>query len=207
MSEIFISVDRSLFHFINWTLGNSVFDILMPFLTDLNKTLLGKILAGSIWILLVWKGGKKGRLVAFFLIPLIVLSDQLSSSIVKKIITRPRPCHTIDGVRMVENIRLLVDCGSGFSFPSSHAVNNFAAASYFSYFYRRWTWAFCTFAALVAFSRVYVGVHYPSDIVGGAIIGVMCGILIVGIWKILAKQYPVLQVKVSDDAENDGKSK
>ena len=207
MSEIFISVDRSLFHFINWTLGNNVFDIVMPFLTDLNKTLLGKFLAGSIWVLLVWKGGKKGRLVAFFLIPLIVLSDQLSSSLVKKIITRPRPCHTIDGIRMVENIRLLVDCGSGFSFPSSHAVNNFAAASYFSYFYRRWTWAFFTFAALVALSRVFVGVHYPSDIVGGAIIGTACGALIIGIWKIMAKQYPVLQVKVSDDAENDAKSK
>ncbi len=206
MAEVFISIDRFLFHLINWSLSNIVLDVVMPFLTDLNKTLFGRILAALIWILLVWKGGKKARIVAFFLIPLIVLSDQSSSSLIKKIIVRPRPCHTVDGIPIVQNIRLLVDCGSGFSFPSSHAVNNFAAASYFSYFYRRWTWAFLVFAGIVAFSRVYVGVHYPSDIVGGAVIGLACAAIIIGIWKMLAQKFSILQVGVSRDMEKNAKT-
>lgn len=206
MAEVFISIDQFLFHLINWSLSNIVLDVVMPFLTDLNKTLFGRVLAGLLWILLVWKGGKKGRIVAFFLIPLIVLSDQSSSSLIKKIIARPRPCHTVDSIPILQNVRLLVDCGSGFSFPSSHAVNNFAAASYFSYFYRRWTLGFFFFAALVAFSRVYVGVHYPSDIVGGAVIGLACAAIIIGIWKMMAQWFSILQVSVSRDMEKNAKT-
>jgi len=205
MSDAFISADQFLFHLINGTFSNGVFDVLMPFLTDLNKTLYGKIIAGILWVLLVWKGGKKGRIVAAFLVPLIFLSDQISSTLIKELVDRPRPCHTVDGVPVLQNIRLLVDCGSGFSFPSSHAVNNFAAASYFSYYYRRWTWAFVTFATFVAVSRVYVGVHYTSDIIGGGIIGVACAVIIIGIIKILAKRYPLFKVSVSVDVEKPAK--
>lgn len=199
MIEVFLSIDHTIFHFINGTLSNIVFDGVMPFLTDLNKTLFGKILAGTIWLLLVWKGGKKGRLVAFMLIPLIVLSDQFSSSVLKKIIARPRPCHTVEGIPILANIRLLVDCGSGFSFPSSHAVNHFAAAYYFSYFYRKWTWAFFPFAALIAFSRIYVGIHYPSDSIGGAVIGAGVALGVIGVWKMLTKYYPFLHLPIVEE--------
>lgn len=196
MADFLFSIDKAIFYFLNGTLGNPVFDVVMPFLTDLNKTLFGKLLAVSLWVLLMVKGGKKGRVVAVFLIPLIFLSDQMNSSLLKKLIERPRPCHEVDGTVVLANIRLLVDCGSGYSFPSSHAVNNIAAAAYFSYFYRKWTWAFFTFAGLVALSRVFVGVHYPSDIAGGALVGAVCAAVIIGIWKAAALRVPWLQIEI-----------
>jgi undecaprenyl-diphosphatase len=74
----------------------------------------------------------------------------------------------------LQNVHLLVSCGSGFSFPSSHAVNNFAAALILAFFFPQNKWWFFGFAALVAFSRVYVGVHYLFDVIGGAVIGLFC---------------------------------
>lgn len=201
MIDFFWEVDRAAFSFINGTLANPVFDVLMPFLTDLNKTLVGRIAALALWLALVWKGGRKGRLVAFMVIPLIAFTDQLNSSVVKNIVMRPRPCHEFDGVPVLANVRLLVDCGSGFSFPSSHAVNNFAAAPYFSFFYRKWTWAIFALASLVVISRVYVGVHYPSDILGGAIVGSACCVGLIALWKKAAEKYPALKMPEFSDSE------
>jgi undecaprenyl-diphosphatase len=204
MVDVLYTIDVAVFHFINGTLANPVFDAIMPVLSDLNLTLYGRIAASVLWFLLVWKGGKRGRIAALLLIPLIVFSDQLSSSIIKKLVCRPRPCHMIDSVPMVTGIRLLVDCGGGFSFPSSHAVNNFAAATLFSYFYRKWIWAFAAFAGLVSLSRVSVGVHYPSDILGGAVIGVLCAVIILLVWVSLAKRFPVIGIEKSEiDRQTD----
>jgi undecaprenyl-diphosphatase len=77
---------------------------------------------------------------------------------------------------------MLVDCGPGKSFPSSHAVNNFGVATLFSFYYRKWTWAFIGWASLVALSRPAVGVHYPSDILGGAIIGCAVAGFVIWTW-------------------------
>lgn len=197
--DFLYSVDVWLFHFINGTLANPLFDAFMPVLTDLNKTTYGRIAAVVLWLLLIWKGGKRGRAAALLLVPLIFFSDQLSSSVIKTMIARPRPCHTVDGVQVVAGIRLLVDCGSGFSFPSSHAVNNFAAATTFSYFYRKFTWAFMLFAATVGLSRISVGVHYPSDIFGGAVTGVLCGVCFIAGWRFLVKKFPSLDVEVKQE--------
>jgi undecaprenyl-diphosphatase len=105
------------------------------------------------------------------LVPVIIVSDQLNSQVIKELVGRPRPCHLVNGVRIMTDIRMLVDCGPGFAFTSSHAVNNAAAATVLSYYYPRWTWAFLLWAALVGLSRVFVGVHYPLDIVSGALLG------------------------------------
>jgi len=200
---MFYSIDLSVFHFFNATIANPLLDVVMPFLTDLNQTLFGRLLAAGIWILLVVKGTKKERVVAVMLVPLIVLTDQLSSSVIKNLVMRPRPCHEMDGMPIVANIRLLVDCGSGYSFPSGHAVNNIGAATYLSYFYRKWTWAFFTFGGLVAVSRIYVGVHYPSDTVGGAVIGAACAALVIVIWAWLAQRFQLLNYPGSGIAQPD----
>ncbi|MFQ5769792.1 MAG: phosphatase PAP2 family protein [bacterium] len=130
-----------------------------------------------LWIFLFFKGGKIGRLAAFLIIPTLILADQSSSHWLKPIIARIRPCHTLP------DARLLVGCGGEFSFPSGHATNSFAAALLFSYFYRNYRYFLFGMAALVSFSRIYVGVHYPADVLAGIILGIVCGALIIFIYK------------------------
>ena len=177
MDEFLLELDRSLFYFCNQNLHNWLFDNILPFVTDLNKKPVALIVVGILWLLLLTKGGRHGRRAALLLIPTIAISDQFSSSVLKYLIERVRPCHELP------DVRLLVGCGSGYSFPSSHAVNNFAAAIVLAYFLPRWTWAFFSFAGVIAFSRVYVGVHYPSDVIGGAVIGLCIGGCIIGIYR------------------------
>ena len=183
MIDFLVSIDKSLFKTLNYSLQNALFDVIMPFLTNLDKQRPWIfVFVGVIWIGLVWKGGRRGRIIAFLLVPLILISDQLSSQLIKPLIGRARPCHLTDGMAQVEHLHLLVDCGPGKSFPSSHAVNNFAAAGLFSYYYRRWFWAFASLATVVAYSRIYVGVHYPFDALVGAVIGGGCAALIIIGW-------------------------
>ena len=185
MSDFFSSIDTSIFFFINHTLSNPILDILMPFLTDMNKKPVVIILVAILWAWLMAKGGRTGRTVGIMLVVTITCTDQLSSTLVKHMIHRIRPCHVMAGVR------LLVDCGSGYSFPSSHAVNNFAGATVLSRYYRKYTWGWFGFASLVALSRPYVGVHYPSDIIGGAFLGTGCALVIICCWSYIEKKYLV----------------
>jgi undecaprenyl-diphosphatase len=178
VSDVLLEMDRGLFYFCNQSLHNWLFDAIFPFLTDLNRKPIALLIVGILWILLLLKGGRHGRIAALLLVPTIALSDQLNSSVLKFLIERARPCHEL------ANVHLLVGCGSGYSFPSSHAVNNFAGALVLSYFLPKWTWAFFSFAALIAFSRVYVGVHYPSDVIGGAIIGLLIGVAVITTFRV-----------------------
>jgi undecaprenyl-diphosphatase len=203
MLDLLYSLDTTAFHFCNQTIANPVFDAAMPFITDMNQHWYGLVFLGGLWTLLFWKGGKKGRTVALLLIPLIAMSDQLSSTVIKNIVARPRPCHTVNGMKLIQDIRELVPCGSGFSFPSSHAVNNVAAATLLSHFYRRWSWAFFAYAGLMAFSRISVGVHFPSDVLGGAVIGAAISFTLLACWQALVNRFPLLSVSESlshDDA-------
>lgn len=165
--DLLYKIDVGLFRFINGTLQNRVFDVFFPFITDLNHI---RIVLYAVILLLLWMlvhKSKTTRLAALLLILTIIISDQLNSFVIKFLLERPRPCHSL------VYVHLLVGCGSGYSFPSSHAVNNFAGALVPAYFFPRGKWWLFGFASLVAFSRVYVGVHYPSDVAGGAVIGLM----------------------------------
>jgi undecaprenyl-diphosphatase len=189
MSELFLSADRALFVFLNVTLANPAGDLVWPLITDYDRILVVRAVVLSAWLVLLWKGGTRGRTAAVMLIPLLVISDQLSSTVIKELVGRARPCHMIGGVPVVSDIHLLVTCGGGKSFPSSHAVNNFAVAAMFSAYYRRWAWAFFAWATLVGLSRIFVGVHYPSDVLGGAVIGVGVGLACVWTWQAVVRRW------------------
>jgi undecaprenyl-diphosphatase len=183
MIEFFYSIDVAVFFFINHTIANPIFDWVMPFLTDLNKNKPALWIIGLWVVYVLWKGGRTGRITIGILLLTIIISDQFNSFILKGLFERVRPCRALDGVRM------LVDCGGGFSFPSSHAVNNFAGATVISHFYRKQHWYWFTFAAFVALSRPYVGVHYPSDIVAGGVIGFLIGFTMTKIWEVADSKF------------------
>lgn len=189
MLEYLIEIDKLLFIFINQNLVNSFCDSFMPILTDWDKTTVGRIIIFLSVTLIAFKGGTKGRILLVLLVITVVISDQLNSSIIKKIIERPRPCHIVDGTMVVDQIRLLVHCGSGFSFPSSHATNYFAAATLISFFYTKTNWLFFALASSIAFSRVYIGVHYPADVLAGALEGTLIAFILFHSWLILNKKF------------------
>jgi undecaprenyl-diphosphatase len=184
MIDWLYSIDLALFRFINITLANPVSDIVFPFITDYDKQLPIRVALVATWFWLMIRGGKRGRTAALLLIPLLLISDQLSSSIIKPLVGRLRPCQGFPP----EEIHLLVGCG-GLGFPSSHAVNNFGVATMFAmYFPKIKVWLY-TCASLVALSRIVVGVHYPADIVGGALIGIAVALLVVNAWLFLSKKF------------------
>ena len=189
MIEFLYALDVAVFHFLNHTISNPVGDIVWPVITDYDRLLPVRIVLGGVWLWLLLKGGARGRTAALLLIPVLILADQLSSSLIKNLVQRPRPCHTLNGIPVLADIHLLVGCGGGKSFPSSHAVNNFAVATLFSFYYRRWKWSFVAWAALVALSRPAVGVHYPSDILGGALIGILVGLSVIAGWTALQRRF------------------
>lgn len=177
MLDILSQIDISLFFAANRA-HHPLLDHVMLFVTDIKRT---GVLLLLVWIGLLWKGGTRGRTVALLLLPLIVITDQLSSHVLKDLFDRVRPCEVLDGVRAIDG------CRHSPSFPSSHAVNNFAAATLFTLFYRRWVpWVAYGLAALVSYSRVYLGLHYPSDVLGGAIIGALCALGLVWGYKELS---------------------
>jgi undecaprenyl-diphosphatase len=152
-------MDRSLFHIINQGPYNEVLDNLMVFITDHRFYLFFAILAPFII-----KDRKKVVFVIALGIAGIIISS-VSVSFLKLLFATPRPCTAL------ENIRLLVACPGSFSMPSGHAATSFAAASLMGHFIKPAAIPVFLLALLVAFSRVYVGVHYPSDVIAGAIWG------------------------------------
>ena len=203
MTEFLYSLDRAILLFINATMSNPVGDWLWPRITDYDKLLPVRIVLLLVWLWLVIRGGTRGRTAALLIIPLLFISDKITNTLIKEFVGRLRPCHQIDGVTIVQGLHMLVDCGPGKSFPSSHAVNNFAVGTLLAYYYRQWSWAFYCWAALVAISRCAVGVHYPSDILGGAVIGVTIGLTVVWLWTTAQRRFlPSLSPEPSRSENN-----
>lgn len=128
--------------------------------------------------------GRKKWLIVLFLGLTVLLTDAMSSQLIKKNTERLRPCNT-EEVQAVSRI----PCGQGYSFPSSHATNHFGIAMFLFLFFRYYNKRFLFFiwAGLVSLAQVYVGVHYPSDIVAGAIIGIVIGYISYRIFDSLAQ--------------------
>ncbi len=168
--EFLLSLDKAIFYFFNHSIAIGLLDKFFVLIT----TQTNWYIAYAVLIFfLIAKFKSKGLYLVILIAITILIADQLSSKVIKKAIGRVRPC------REISDVRLLVPCGAGKSFPSSHAVNNFALAFVLAYFFRNYRFHLFLLAFLIAISRVYVGVHYPSDVIFGAILGLLVGYSIV----------------------------
>ena len=173
MFDQLLQLDHQLFLEINQRFANPFFDWIMPLFR--NRYFWAPLYLFLI-VFLVKNYNKYGWICIIFLLITFAISDFVSASMVKPLFERLRPCNAPD---FKEEVRSLISCGSGFSFPSSHATNHFAIAVFLIIvFYHRWKpilplalgWAFC-----VAFAQVYVGVHFPIDVTTGALLGSLVG--------------------------------
>lgn len=124
------------------------------------------------------KFGRKGAIWCLVFFISFVISDQVSATLLKPIFHRLRPCNNPALADIIHNI---VPCGSGYSFPSSHAANHFSIGIFTAITLGRrykWVWPLAIlWAATVCYSQIYVGVHYPLDVTVGALIGALTGTL------------------------------
>lgn len=171
-----MNYDFQLFYLLNHQLTNPFFDWLMPlarnqyFWSPLYLFVLVYLFINyprrTAWVVLI------GALITF------ALSDQLSASVIKPLVGRLRPCRD---PQIMEVVNLLVPCGSGKSFVSSHATNHFAIATYFSLLVsnNRFTFFAMLWATLVGYAQIYVGLHFPADVLGGALLGILIALVTV----------------------------
>jgi membrane-associated phospholipid phosphatase len=173
MLESLINLDHSLFQLINKTWSNGVFDSLMPVITNKNTWIPLYIL---ILVFFIYKFRKYAYIPVVCLALCVGAADYSTSGIIKPSVERTRPCN----IQELE-ANILVSCRNSPSFPSSHAANHFAIAVFLMFFlkgkWKKLVWPFLIWAFFIAYSRVYVGVHFPIDISVGAAIGILLGIV------------------------------
>lgn len=163
-----LDLDVAVFHLVNGGQGHLVLDRVMVAVTT--QDYWTPVLVG-LWLALVFWGGRRGRMAAAMLVVAVALSDQITCSVLKPLVARLRPANALpEGA-----VRLLVGKSSALSFPSAHAANSCAVATVVSWRWPRFALPAFALAALIAYSRVYVGAHYPGDVLGGAVLGLMCG--------------------------------
>jgi undecaprenyl-diphosphatase len=176
-------LDTALFLLGNHTIANPIFDSFFLSITD------GKFwIVPGIFLLLAYI--QKHRLSALGVVGLIIitfaLTDPISVRIFKPLFHRMRPCNPN---ALVEGGRFLLGFKHSLSFPSAHATNAFGMATMLFLFHRKHAYWFFLIASLVAFSRVYVGVHYPLDILGGAILGSLTALGVFALFKTIANKF------------------
>jgi undecaprenyl-diphosphatase len=168
--------DKWLFVKINGQFTNHLFDAVFPYLRD-------PFFWAPVYIFLLifvnLNYGKKGLWWSLFFLCTVALTDGIGSKLFKEVFERSRPCND---PTMADHVRLLLrQCGTGFSFVSNHAANHFGMATFAVLTFRgnfgKWIYFAYAWAFLVGYAQVYVGVHYPLDVLGGAGLGVLAGVL------------------------------
>ncbi len=171
--EWLLELDKYLFVLVNQTWETEWQNILLPWWR--NKLFWVPFYV-FLFFFLFQNLGKKAWYVVIGLLLTITISDTLSSQVMKKNIKRPRPCHQ---VVTDHTVHLLIPCGSGYSFTSSHATNHFAISGFLFFALgrrlRHRPWWLILWAASIAYAQVYVGVHYPLDVFAGGILGWLIG--------------------------------
>ena len=176
MLELIKELDRELFLFLN-SIHSPLWDTIMRHIS-------GKIewipLYLLLLILLYKVYGKEIWKIIIGAVLVITIADQVSVKLFKEVFERYRPCHNIELKDIVHIVNQ--KCGGKFGFVSSHAANSFAIATYIGLLlkkqYRFILLLLIIWAAVVSYSRIYLGVHYPLDVLCGAMLGISVGLIL-----------------------------
>lgn len=173
MIESIIEYDHQLFYRINALWTNGFLDTLLPFIRNKYFWLPLYLFILSFFIINL---KRKALWIIVGIIITIVLADQLSSNVMKPYFNRLRPCNDPS---LIDSVRLLVSCGGGKSFTSSHATNHFSIALFIGLIskpiWRMVLPILLFWAGLISYAQVYVGVHFPIDVLCGALLGTLIG--------------------------------
>ena len=121
-------------------------------------------------VIFLWLKRMRGLALVLATALAVSISDFLGATL-KELIARDRPCHVLSHVKDIAN------CSNSFSFPSNHAVNSFTFATIVTLAYKNLTFLLYVSALLIGYSRIYLGVHYPTDVLSGALLGILIGFL------------------------------
>ena len=167
MLETLLNLDGGFLLFLQESVRNPILDNLMIFITSLGN-------GGMIWIvativlLIPKKTRKAGIMSAVALLGSLIINN----NIVKNIVQRPRPFVTFT------DLQIIIPTPSEFSFPSGHTSSSFAAAAvFYRHLPKKLGLPSVILAGLIGFSRLYVGVHYPTDVIAGVLMGILLSYL------------------------------
>jgi undecaprenyl-diphosphatase len=169
--------DLDILYFINRTLAAPWLDSVADIITNVRYWYAVYAIAG---LFLIYRYRLRGVAIVITAIVLITATDSLAHYILKPLADRQRPCAmSINGEHLVSWIRLPSGMRYDESFPSQHALNNFAMTAFFVLLFKgnKWIHSLWFVALIISLGRLYQGLHYPSDVVGGAVIGMAIGIL------------------------------
>jgi undecaprenyl-diphosphatase len=163
MLEACLRWDERLFRLLNGDWFNPLFDRLLPWVTDAGNFVVPLVITAMIIVLV---GRLRGLRFLVLAVVSVVVADAIGTHIFKYLFLRPRPCIAL------ADVRLLVGCTHLPAFPSNHAVNASVLATLTALYMPRLWLPAVALAFLVAYSRVYVGVHYPLDVLAGSLLGI-----------------------------------
>jgi undecaprenyl-diphosphatase len=181
MLEQLISLDKYLFQLVNSEWTSTWADFLFPFITDLHKNVYFKAVLLPVFLLLLLRqrGFARGTLIFIISFFCLGISDGTATWIFKKNVQRPRPPNT-QGLTV--NVRAPF---GGYSFVSNHAANTFSLATFIGLALPQTRIVIFSIALLVGYSRVYCGVHFPLDVICGALLGITIGLLMMHIYRFI----------------------